>query len=304
VTDTDPVDPPQSPPLVHGGLWVSPNWTPNLANRLGSVRTDLGGVSEHWPRDLVPVMYPHIPNGFWYEVPETPTNPATGATAGSPGTFTPAGCDIPVTIEDMGGVVPDPTSKWDPGQYMLLSDNVTTAYWDSLEWVGGISPEPPPVLEVSITDINPGSGPRVGGQVVTITGTGFDPTDATTAVTFDTNPATDVLVIDPNTITCNTPPNTPNNSVDVTVTSAAGTDTLVDAYTYTPHVDTETPEQSQAPVEAPETAEAPVTTAEAPSASSEPTEAAPETAPDMTEYEMDQMWGIEGSPPETPPPTS
>lgn len=76
-----------SPPLVHGGLFPDPNWSPRLADRLGSVVTDGGGVSEHWHRDIAPVFAPHLPNSFWVEVPEddglvgTSDDPTAGPTA-------------------------------------------------------------------------------------------------------------------------------------------------------------------------------------------------------------------------------
>ena len=49
------------PPLARGGLFAEPNFKPRLADRLGSVRTD-NGVSEHWPKDIAPVFYPHVNN--------------------------------------------------------------------------------------------------------------------------------------------------------------------------------------------------------------------------------------------------
>jgi len=49
------------PPLARGGLYVDPNFKPRLADRLGSVNTQYG-VSEHWPKDIAPVFYPHVNN--------------------------------------------------------------------------------------------------------------------------------------------------------------------------------------------------------------------------------------------------
>jgi hypothetical protein len=77
-----------TPPLVHGGLFVDRNWAPRLADRLGSVRTDFG-VAEHWPRDIAPVMYPHLPNSFWIEVP-TPEAAPPDAGPPDPPTLTSA----------------------------------------------------------------------------------------------------------------------------------------------------------------------------------------------------------------------
>ncbi|WBB97934.1 IPT/TIG domain-containing protein [Solwaraspora sp. WMMA2059] len=86
------------------------------------------------------------------------------------------------------------------------------------------APAPP-----TASSIDPDSGPQSGGQVVTITGSGFVPGD--TAVTFDGLPATDV-VVDPSgtSLTAVTPAHAPG-VVDVVVTTDGGsTDPL--AYTY------------------------------------------------------------------------
>ena len=72
---------------------------------------------------------------------------------------------------------------------------------------------------------------------VTLTGTGFAGGTGTT-VLFDAAPATNVVVVDDNTITCDTPVVEPGQvDVDVTVTNDNGSDTLVDVFTFTPSVE-------------------------------------------------------------------
>ena len=69
---------------------------------------------------------------------------------------------------------------------------------------------------------------------VTLNGYGFADGTGTT-VLFDDVPATNVVVVDDNTITCDTPVVEPGQiDVDVTVTNDIGSDTLVDAFTFTP----------------------------------------------------------------------
>ena len=92
----------------------------------------------------------------------------------------------------------------------------------------------PVVTGISVNGITPATGPVSGGTTVTITGTNFNPSDTTTAVTF-TDPtsgdhanATKVTVQSSTSMTAVTPfsPIPANNGVgptDVTVTDAGGT---------------------------------------------------------------------------------
>jgi hypothetical protein len=61
---------------------------------------------------------------------------ATGATAGSPGTFTPPGSDIPLNLTAMAPVVANPLTAWTAGQHMVLGD-ASQAYWNATAWVAG-----------------------------------------------------------------------------------------------------------------------------------------------------------------------
>lgn len=66
--------------------------------------------------------------------PDSPE--ATGATAGTPGTFSPAGAFRPETVDDLAGVTATPLTAWTTGQGVLLQ-NGTFAYWDGAGWLPG-----------------------------------------------------------------------------------------------------------------------------------------------------------------------
>ena len=66
-------------------------------------------------------------------------SPATGATAGSPGTTTPANTYPPADLADaQTGFTATPTTAWTPGQYVTLGDG-TTAHWNGTAWVAGVA---------------------------------------------------------------------------------------------------------------------------------------------------------------------
>jgi hypothetical protein len=69
----------------------------------------------------------------------TPAAKATGATAGTPGTFTPPGSAVPADLAEMTAapaVVASPTTAWTTGQHVVLGD-ATQAYWDGAAWAAG-----------------------------------------------------------------------------------------------------------------------------------------------------------------------
>ena len=65
--------------------------------------------------------------------------PATGATAGIPGTYTPANSYGPSTFATIGSLTASPATNWTAGQYIRLLDG-TNAYWNGTAWVAGIHP--------------------------------------------------------------------------------------------------------------------------------------------------------------------
>lgn len=63
--------------------------------------------------------------------------PATGATAGIPGTYTPSGAALPANLAAMvGTVTASPTTAWTTGQYVNLADG-SKAHWSGTAWTAG-----------------------------------------------------------------------------------------------------------------------------------------------------------------------
>lgn len=65
-----------------------------------------------------------------------PVVAATGAIAGIPGIYSPAGAAEPATLAAMTTVVANPTSAWLTGQYVNVADG-SKAYWDGTAWAAG-----------------------------------------------------------------------------------------------------------------------------------------------------------------------
>ena len=75
-----------------------------------------------------------------WQVGKSPGPASTGATMGSPGTFTPSGSDIPADFADLvATVTADPVTTWTPGTWVVLGD-ATLAYWDGTAWQVGVAP--------------------------------------------------------------------------------------------------------------------------------------------------------------------
>lgn len=64
------------------------------------------------------------------------TVPATGATAGTPGSFTPAGSTPPANLGGMPGITASPATAWTTGQHVVLGD-ASHAHWTSAVWAAG-----------------------------------------------------------------------------------------------------------------------------------------------------------------------
>jgi hypothetical protein len=67
-----------------------------------------------------------------------PPPAATGATAGIPGTYTPAGAAVPANLAALISkpVVASPTTAWTTGQYVSTADGAKN-HWSSTAWVAG-----------------------------------------------------------------------------------------------------------------------------------------------------------------------
>lgn len=64
---------------------------------------------------------------------------ATGATAGTPGTWTPAGSEPRQDFAHLSGVTASPATAWTAGQHMILGD-FSQAHWSGTAWVAGPKP--------------------------------------------------------------------------------------------------------------------------------------------------------------------
>ena len=64
---------------------------------------------------------------------------ATGATAGSPGSFTPSGATPAADLAGLSACTASPTTAWTEGQHVVLGD-ASHAYWDGTTWLAGDAP--------------------------------------------------------------------------------------------------------------------------------------------------------------------
>lgn len=86
-------------------------------------------------------------DGAAWQPGPAPGTPATGATAGLPGVWTPAGTRPPDDVADLIAGTPNPvtaspSTAWSGGQYVQTVDATTggRAYWDGSAWVAGAAP--------------------------------------------------------------------------------------------------------------------------------------------------------------------
>jgi hypothetical protein len=94
---------------------------------------------------LVEVQVKSIVNfvsGPWSDiVSDTLADNSTGATAGTPGVWTPPGSRIPGDLAEVIslGIVADPLTTWTIGQGVVTQD-VNTTHWDGADWIIGNAP--------------------------------------------------------------------------------------------------------------------------------------------------------------------
>lgn len=86
------------------------------------------------PLNVKPLVY--STNQWMYAVTPLGGIVATGATAGTPGVFTPDGADVPAQLSALTGITASPNTAWTTGQYVLL-DNGSQAHWSGSAWVSG-----------------------------------------------------------------------------------------------------------------------------------------------------------------------
>ena len=64
---------------------------------------------------------------------------ATGATAGSPGYFTPTGATVPANLAALTGITANPAAAWTAGQYVITADLLANN-WNVTAWAAGKHP--------------------------------------------------------------------------------------------------------------------------------------------------------------------
>jgi hypothetical protein len=69
----------------------------------------------------------------------TPAVPATGATSGAPGTFTPNNAIPPDNFAGMAGLTATPAIVWVTGNYVQPKDG-SNAFWNGTAWAVGKAP--------------------------------------------------------------------------------------------------------------------------------------------------------------------
>ncbi|MFI1799855.1 hypothetical protein ACH427_21220 [Streptomyces sp. NPDC020379] len=86
------------------------------------------------PLGVKPMVYGN--NTWTYAVTPLGGTVATGASAGTPGSFTPTGAVAPADLAALASVIATPTAKWTTGQHVVLADG-SKAFWDSSKWGAG-----------------------------------------------------------------------------------------------------------------------------------------------------------------------
>jgi hypothetical protein len=77
-----------------------------------------------------------IMTGVWTKT--TTGVAATGATAGTPGVFTPSGATTPANLAALTGITASPATAWTTGQYVVTAD-LLGAHWTGSAWAAGVA---------------------------------------------------------------------------------------------------------------------------------------------------------------------
>ena len=103
-------------------------------------------------------------------------NPPTGVTPGQPGTFTPAGSDVPGNLVDLRALgALGQTAAWSNGDYVVTGDN-NHAYWNGSIWQFGDAPAPAPRFPMDLTLVVDDAYPPADGVFLSL---GADPAAST-----------------------------------------------------------------------------------------------------------------------------
>ncbi|MEU6959592.1 hypothetical protein [Streptomyces chrestomyceticus] len=86
------------------------------------------------PLGVKPMVYGS--NVWTYAVTPLGGTVATGAMAGSPGSFSPAGAVAPSSLAALDAVIATPSTAWKAGEHVVLGDS-SKAFWDGSGWKTG-----------------------------------------------------------------------------------------------------------------------------------------------------------------------
>jgi hypothetical protein len=166
-----------------------------------------------------------------------PVTFTVNVTAVAPGSGTPTGT---ITLKDGANTLATPTlsggvASFSTALLPLGNQSITASYPGDGNFIAGngtLTGNPQDVTgPPTVTAVSPNAGPLGGGTSVTITGTNFN---GSTAVNFGSTPAIPFVVNSPTQITATSPAGS-LGTVDVTVTTPAGTSTTsaADQFIYT-----------------------------------------------------------------------
>lgn len=79
---------------------------------------------------------PPVPTGGLIPLDDPDSSDATGATAGIPGAFTPAGGVRPANLAGMTAITATPGTAWTTGQFVYVGDG-SKAHWSGTAWAAG-----------------------------------------------------------------------------------------------------------------------------------------------------------------------
>lgn len=190
---------------------------------VGSPLTGFTGSADLWCINPGPVLLSVNPTSGIFNQSTPVTLSGANFSAVKPKTVTFGG-----NLAGNVNVVSDSQISCDapPGVNGQSVDVVVTQDGLSSTLVSGFS-----YVGTDVTAVAPVSGPPAGGNVVTISGSAFV-NNGSTVVTFGGAMASIQSITPPGTIVVLAPAGVRGSSVDVTVTSSNGSDTLVGGYTY------------------------------------------------------------------------
>jgi hypothetical protein len=143
-------------------VWAERGWLtetvekPNLSSTGGAAPGTVTLSNAVLPDPLAEVVNLTKTVDSWAAEGWVPALPSTGASAGTPGVFTPTGSEPPASLPATAGLTASPTTAWTQGQYVVLGDGSNT-YWNGTNWASGKTPPPPPPPTTGATAGTPGS---------------------------------------------------------------------------------------------------------------------------------------------------